>query len=117
MGVMIISLADTIGVSRPEQITSLFKQVSIAYPNIEFGVHLHSRTESVIEKIDAAYAAGCKRFDGALKGFGGCPMAKDELVGNIPTETVITYLSGKGENLSISEQQLDKALVMAGEVF
>ena len=117
MGVTIISLADTIGVSKPDQITSLFKQVTTTFPKIEFGVHLHSRPESVIEKIEAAYKAGCKRFDGALKGFGGCPMAKDELVGNMPTESIINYLTGKGENLSIVQNQLDKSLIMAAEIF
>ena len=117
MEVSIISLADTIGVSHPDQITGLFKQVTSSFPEIEFGVHLHSRPDAAIEKIEAAHKAGCKRFDGALKGFGGCPMAKDELVGNIPTEAVIRYLSGKGESLPISQQQLDKSLMMAAEIF
>ena len=85
MGVDILSLSDTIGSSTPEVIDYLFKGLIMAYPNIEFGAHLHTTPTTWHEKVDAAYQAGCRRFDGAIQGFGGCPMAKDELTGNMPT--------------------------------
>ena len=93
MGVKIISLSDTIGSSTPEVIDYLFKGLIPAYPNIEFGAHLHTNPNSWHEKVDAAYKAGCKRFDGAIKGFGGCPMAKDDLTGNMPMEKLISYFT------------------------
>lgn len=117
LGVMIVSLADTIGVSTPEQITYLFTALSKEFPGIELGAHLHSNPRSAVEKIDAAYRAGCKRFDGALKGFGGCPMAKDELVGNLATETILTYLQDKEVGLKINQEELAIAMVMADEIF
>ena len=92
LGVKIISLADTIGVSTPEQISYLFKTLSGKFKEVELGTHLHSTPQTAIEKINAAYEAGCKRFDGAIKGFGGCPMAKDDLVGNLATETILSFL-------------------------
>src|SRR5260221_5576997 len=93
--VTIISLADTIGVSMPDQIQYLFKTLVPKFPNVEFGAHLHSNPAKAIEKIEAAFLSGCQRFDGAIKGFGGCPMAEDELVGNLATETILTYLKRK----------------------
>jgi hydroxymethylglutaryl-CoA lyase len=90
-GIKIISLADTVGVARPSQIASLVKKIIAAFPYIETGVHLHSTSFNWKEKIDAAWQNGCMRFDGALKGVGGCPMAKDELVGNINSELMIPY--------------------------
>ena len=89
IGVTIISLADTIGVSNVDIIKRLFSNAIASFPHIEFGAHLHSNPNSAYEKIAAALQAGCTRFDGALKGFGGCPMAEDDLVGNIATETII----------------------------
>ena len=86
MGVTILSLSDTVGTSDPETIDYLFKNLIPKYPNIEFGAHLHTTPTAWHEKVDAAYKAGCRRFDGAIQGFGGCPMAKDELTGNMPTE-------------------------------
>lgn len=89
MSIKIVSLADTIGVSKPDQITYLFKTLTQRFPDIEFGAHLHSNPISAVEKIEAAFHAGCQRFDGALKGWGGCPMAEDQLVGNLATETIV----------------------------
>ncbi|MEQ6118963.1 hydroxymethylglutaryl-CoA lyase [Reichenbachiella sp. MALMAid0571] len=116
-GVSIISLADTVGLSNPANIQSLFKTIAAQFPKIEFGVHLHSDLDSSIEKIDAAYKSGCRRFDGALNGFGGCPMAKDELVGNIATEKIIHYLAKFDNQLGIDFKALDDALNFAPQVF
>lgn len=117
LGVSIISLADTIGVSRPDQIKKLFSQATAAFPAIEFGAHLHSAPATALEKIEAVYKSGCQRFDGALKGFGGCPMAEDELVGNLATEAVVSFLKAQGENLSLNEFELMRALSQAALVF
>lgn len=92
-GVSILSLSDTIGTSNPENITYLFSNLIPKYPNIEFGAHLHTTPTSWHEKVDAAFKAGCRRFDGAIQGFGGCPMAKDELTGNMPTEKLLSYFT------------------------
>lgn len=93
MGVKIISLSDTVGSSTPQTITSLFSALIPQYPTIEIGAHLHTTKATWFEKIDAAYQAGCRRFDGAIQGFGGCPMAGSELVGNMPTEKMISYFT------------------------
>nr|WP_321236789.1 hydroxymethylglutaryl-CoA lyase [uncultured Psychroserpens sp.] len=101
MGVKILSLSDTIGSSNPESIDYLFSNLIPKYPDIEFGAHLHTTPTTWFEKINAAYKAGCMRFDGAIQGFGGCPMAKDELTGNMPTEKVLSYFtSNKNNNLN-----------------
>ena len=117
LGVEIISIADTIGVSNPENIYSLFSSLSKANPNVEIGAHLHSNPSTSIEKIEAAYRAGCKRFDGAINGFGGCPMAEDELVGNLATETILSFLEGKGEKLGLNKDEFTQAMIMAAEIF
>jgi len=93
MGVKILSLSDTVGSSTPDVIDYLFANLIPKYPGIEFGAHLHTTPDRWFEKIDAAYKAGCKRFDGAIQGFGGCPMAKDELTGNMPTERMLSYFT------------------------
>lgn len=98
MGVKILSLSDTVGTSNPENINYLFSNLIPRYPNIEFGAHLHTTPTSWHEKVDAAYKAGCMRFDGAIQGFGGCPMAKDELTGNMPTERLLSYFTSKKNN-------------------
>lgn len=98
MGVKILSLSDTVGTSDPENIEYLFKNLIPQYPHIEFGAHLHTTPTSWHEKVDAAYMAGCRRFDGAIQGFGGCPMAKDELTGNMPTEKLLSYFTSKHIN-------------------
>jgi hydroxymethylglutaryl-CoA lyase len=117
LGVSIISLADTIGVSRPDQIKKLFSQATAAFPAIEFGAHLHSAPATALEKIEAVYNSGCQRFDGALKGFGGCPMAEDELVGNLATEVIVGYMKSKGQPLNLNENELHQALLQAASVF
>ncbi|MEO6348938.1 MAG: hydroxymethylglutaryl-CoA lyase [Aquaticitalea sp.] len=98
MGVKILSLSDTVGSSNPENIDYLFSHLIPKYPHIEFGAHLHTTPNLWHEKVDAAYKAGCRRFDGAIQGFGGCPMAKDELTGNMPTEKLLSYFTSKKNN-------------------
>lgn len=117
LGVGIVSLADTIGVSKPEQIRKLFTTMSAGFPSMEIGVHLHSNPATAVEKIDAAYKAGCKRFDGAIKGFGGCPMAEDELVGNLATETIVKYLLEQHEELTVEMDEFGKSIMLADKVF
>jgi hydroxymethylglutaryl-CoA lyase len=117
LGVKIISLADTIGISTPGQIKYLFETLSGKFRDVELGAHLHSTPHTAEEKIKAAFEAGCKRFDGALKGFGGCPMAKDDLTGNLATESILAYLKTKGVNTGLNEAEFAKAMVMADEIF
>lgn len=117
LGASIISLADTVGVSTPESIQHVFKTLSVYKPNMEWGVHLHSTPASAIEKIKAAYEVGCTRFDGALKGFGGCPMADDALVGNLATETILHYLESQGVNLNLNTPALAEAFTLADKIF
>src|SRR5882672_6052964 len=108
-GVRTISLADTVGLAGPAQIRELFNAVNSKYDYLEIGLHLHSRSEQAIEKILAAYDAGCRRFDSALGGLGGCPFAQDALVGNIPTERVLEALAQRGVPLPIT-RSLDSLL-------
>ena len=117
LGVAVVSLADTIGVSDPEIIEKLFTTVIPKFPYIEFGAHLHSTPETVDDKIKAAYEAGCRRMDGAIRGLGGCPMAKDELTGNVATERILQYFNQNGIKTGISAQKFDEALKMAPRVF
>jgi hydroxymethylglutaryl-CoA lyase len=117
LGSDVISLADTIGVSEPSNITYLFSTLTKQYPGVELGAHLHSTPSTSRGKIEAAYQAGCRRFDGAIKGFGGCPMAKDELVGNLATENIIDYLDSVGQDTGIDKQQFAESLQMADEIF
>lgn len=98
MGVRILSLSDTVGTSDPDNIDYLFSNLIPKYPYIEFGAHLHTTPTTWYEKVDAAYKAGCRRFDGAIQGFGGCPMAKDELTGNMPTEKLLSYFTAMKQN-------------------
>jgi hydroxymethylglutaryl-CoA lyase len=117
LGIRIVSLADTIGVSTPESIRSLFTSLSKQFTSMELGVHLHSNPSTAVEKTAAAWESGCKRFDGAIKGYGGCPMAEDELVGNLATETIVTYLESKGDSPGLNMNEFAKALVLADRVF
>jgi len=117
MGVSVISLADTIGVSNPDNITTLFTGLIPKFPHIEFGAHLHSTLETTREKIHAASKAGCRRMDGAINGFGGCPMAEDKLVGNIATERMIAYFESFDHEIRINHQAFQDALNMAPSVF
>lgn len=113
----IISLADTVGIATPEQVNFALSTLMPQYPDVEFGVHLHSSTSNRREKLDAAFNASCRRFDGALKGIGGCPMAQDDLVGNMQTELMIGYFEEKNETLNIDKEALAICLQMAGEIF
>jgi hydroxymethylglutaryl-CoA lyase len=115
--VKIICPSDTIGVSAPDNITYLFSNLIKRFPHVEFGAHLHSTPDTIIEKIEAAYQAGCRRFDGALRGFGGCPMAKDELTGNMATEKIIAYLESQSVELKLNKVKLEEALRLSSEVF
>lgn len=117
LGSDVISIADTIGMATPLQIKALFAMLTKQYPQIELGVHLHSTPEMAREKIDAAFQAGCKRLDGAIKGYGGCPMAADDLIGNLPTETILEYLNEKGLRSGIDEEEFQKAMVLADKIF
>ena len=117
LDVGILALSDTIGVSNPNNIDYLFKNLVKAIPEVEFGAHLHSTPDTAIEKVEAAVQAGCKRFDGAIKGFGGCPMAKDDLVGNMPTEVMLDYFNYQNIETSINSNEFDKAVSLAGSVF
>jgi len=113
----IISLADTVGIAAPERFMNMTSYLVESLPATEIGVHLHSTFENWQEKLDAAVKAGCKRFDGALKGIGGCPMANDELVGNMNTEWMINYFESKGINTGIDKNALLDSLTIAEKIF
>ena len=115
--IKIISLADTVGVATPNQISFALNTLIPRYPEIEFGVHLHSTAQNWREKTNAAYQAGCRRFDGALKGIGGCPMANDELVGNMNTEWMIQYFKEQGALPHLNFDALQNSLSIANEIF
>ena len=115
--IQVISLADTIGVSEPGIISSLFETLIPKFPHIEFGAHLHSTPDTIKEKVQAAYEAGCRRMDGAIKGFGGCPMAKDELTGNMATEVMLSWLHDQEITTGIDQPEFKKAIDMAPSVF
>ncbi len=117
MGVKILSLSDTIGSSTPEVISYLFSNLIPKYPNIEFGAHLHTTPNKWFEKIDAAYQAGCRRYDGAIQGFGGCPMAKDDLTGNMPTENMLSYFTTQKENTNTSPMSFESSYNEASKLF
>jgi hydroxymethylglutaryl-CoA lyase len=117
MGVKILSLSDTIGSSTPDVIDYLFANLIPKYPNIEFGAHLHTTPEKWFEKIDAAYKAGCKRFDGAIQGFGGCPMAKDDLTGNMPTEKLLSYFTQQKQDTNCRPMSFESAYNEASKLF
>ena len=117
IGIHTISLADTIGVSDTENITYLFSSLTSEYPGIEFGAHLHSNPRTAYQKIEAAFDAGCRRFDGAINGYGGCPFAEDILVGNIATERIIDLAVQKGDKTGINKTVLAECLQMAVNVF
>jgi hydroxymethylglutaryl-CoA lyase len=116
IGVRTISLADTVGTATPEAVGKLYNAVKDCIAGIELGVHLHSRPEGMAEKVMAAYNAGCRRFDSALTGLGGCPFAGDELVGNIATETVVRTLSEHGIDTGLQLSALTLALARAAEI-
>jgi hydroxymethylglutaryl-CoA lyase len=117
MGVKILSLSDTVGSSTPDVIAYLFAHLIPQYPQIEFGAHLHTTPDKWFEKIEAAYNAGCRRFDGAIQGFGGCPMATDHLTGNMPTEKLLSYFTSKKENTNLSPMSFESAYNDASKLF
>lgn len=116
-GVKILSLSDTIGSSTPEVIQYLFSNLIPKFPEIEFGAHLHTTPEKWFEKVDAAYNAGCRRFDGAIQGFGGCPMAKDTLTGNMPTEKLLSFFTSNKEKTNTSPMSFESAYNEATKLF
>ena len=117
LGVGIIALSDTVGVARPEDITSMFRALIPALPTVEFGAHLQCTPENWKAKTQAAWDGGCRRFDGAIKGYGGCPMAEDKLVGNLQTELFVHHLDDQGIRTGLDLAQLDRCVVEAASVF
>ena len=117
MGVKILSLSDTVGSSTPDIITYLFSNLIPEYPDIEFGAHLHTTPQAWFEKVDAAFKAGCRRFDGAIQGFGGCPMAKDELTGNMPTEKLLSYFNTNKVETQVKPLSFESAYNEALKIF
>lgn len=116
-GASILSLADTTGVSSPEKIRYLYPHLVSCFPEIEFGIHLHSTPSTWHEKIEAAWGSGCRRFDSSLKGYGGCPMASDQLTGNIATESLISFLEAKGEDHGLDLEKWNEAMEYSSKVF
>lgn len=117
MGVKILSLSDTVGSSNPEVINYLFSNLIPKYPNIEFGAHLHTTPDKWHEKVDAAYKAGCTRFDGAIQGFGGCPMAADDLTGNMPTEKLLSYFTANKADTNCHAMSFESSYNEALKIF
>ncbi|MDX1939253.1 MAG: hydroxymethylglutaryl-CoA lyase [Saprospiraceae bacterium] len=117
MGISIFQLSDTIGVASPESIGYLFSNLIPAYPKLEIGAHFHTTPQIWKEKIVTAYENGCRRFDGAIKGFGGCPMAKDDLTGNMPTENMVYYFNDIQEETCLNLEEFNKSVQIAAQVF
>ncbi len=116
-GVQILALSDTIGVAKPDSIESLFTLLISELPQVEFGAHFHTTPATWREKIESAYQAGCRRFDTAIKGFGGCPMAKDELTGNMPTEKFLLFCQENNIETGIDNRQFERCMAMVPDVF
>ena len=117
LGIEVLALSDTIGSANPDDIKYLFENLIPALPGVEFGAHLHSTPQSVESKVVAAINAGCRRFDGAIKGFGGCPMATNDLTGNMPTEIMKMVMEEGGFNLGLNNEAFTSSINLAGEVF
>ena len=117
LGVRIIALSDTVGVAMPDDVSSMFSALIPALPGMEFGAHLHCTPDNWQAKTDAAWNAGCRRFDGAIKGYGGCPMAEDELVGNLQMELFVQALEERGVVTGLDRAQLATCVALAGRVF
>lgn len=117
MGVKILSLSDTVGSSTPDVIHYLYSNLIPQYPDMEFGAHLHTTTDKWFEKVDAAYTGGCTRFDGAIQGFGGCPMAKDDLTGNMPTEKLLSYFTANKVQINLNPLSFESAYNEASKLF
>lgn len=116
-GLSSFSISDTVGVGKPEAIAEVFGRLIISFPNIEFGAHFHTRPDNWYEKIDAAYRNGCKRFDGAINGFGGCPMANDELVGNMSTENLLAYFDEHFIDTGLNRKAFEESRILAASIF
>nr|MBS0038150.1 hydroxymethylglutaryl-CoA lyase [Saprospiraceae bacterium] len=116
-GIHILMLSDTIGVAKPDSIRYIFEEVIPQFDQIEFGAHLHSAPHNWMEKVESAYNAGCKRFDAAIRGYGGCPMAKDDLTGNMATENVLYFFDQKDKDLNVDMKEFNSALNLAAKVF
>jgi hydroxymethylglutaryl-CoA lyase len=117
MGIETIALSDTIGVSNPSNIKPLFQALNAKFPNVTFSAHLHSNPATAIEKVAAAYEAGCRHFDAAIRGFGGCPMAKDDLTGNVATEQLLQFFKSQNIATNLNEQAFAEAFELSAEVF
>jgi hydroxymethylglutaryl-CoA lyase len=117
MGIRIMALSDTIGIATPDSISYLFKHLIPPYPDVEFGAHLHTPPHNWYEKLDAAFQSGCRRFDSAIKGYGGCPMAKDDLTGNMATENIFSYFRHKNIPINTSFEEFEKAMEIANNIF
>ena len=117
MGIKILSLSDTIGVANKSTIEYLFSNLIPPYPDVEFGAHFHTKPDEWEEKIDTAFQHGCRRFDGAIKGYGGCPMAKDDLTGNMPTEKMLSYFPKQNVDLGLDMNTFAEAMLMTNDVF
>ncbi|HMD31969.1 MAG TPA: hypothetical protein VKG84_08665, partial [Candidatus Acidoferrales bacterium] len=115
-GVRCVSLADTVGTASPKEVGELFRAVKGGAGGVELGVHLHSRRENAAEKVLAAYEAGCRRFDSALGGLGGCPFAGDDLVGNIPTEIVVKTLEARGAETGVNSERLAPVMELTNRI-
>jgi hydroxymethylglutaryl-CoA lyase len=113
----ILALSDTIGVSNPDNIKQIFEPLIKEMPNVEFGAHLHSTPETAFEKVEAAYESGCRRFDSAIKGFGGCPMAADDLTGNMPTEVMLDYFDNHNIKTGLNQLEFNTSMAQALNVF
>jgi hydroxymethylglutaryl-CoA lyase len=116
-GIKIIALADTVGVATADQIKDIYPLLSAEFPATEFGIHLHATPDAWYNKVEAAYQSGCKRFDTALKGYGGCPMAEDELTGNIATENLVGYLQSQNERPELNYDKLQEAMDYSVRIF
>ena len=116
-GIKIISLSDTIGSATPESINKVYTYMSLKYPDIEFGLHLHTTPSLWRDKVEASVKSGCKRLDGAIQGFGGCPMASDDLVGNMPTEKIISFCNENKINSFINPFNFEVSYNYANDIF
>ena len=116
-GVKNIALADTIGIAEPEQISQIYPHLVTNYPEIDFGIHLHATSQTSGSKIEAAYHSGCRHFDSALRGFGGCPMAKDDLTGNIATERLISFIETNGLGTGLNMEKFREAMDFSSRIF
>src|SRR6185312_1515383 len=117
MGIRILALSDTIGVSNPQNITELFSTLIPELEDVEFGAHLHTTPDKWEEKVKAAYESGCRRFDAAIKGFGGCPMAADELTGNMPTENLLSYFKKNNIDTGLNMDAFTSSMMLATKTF